>query len=82
MKNEFDANGDDVFSFSINIMHYLVSVVVCCWRSRLFLGTCEPVFPVILEFPHYAVSVISFTPISLGLTCMLRVFLYRNGAME
>ena len=43
---------------------------------------CEPVFPVILEFPHPAFNVVGFTPISLGLTCMLRVCLYRKGAME
>ena len=47
-----------------------------------FLVMCEPVFPVILEFPHPALSVVGFTPISLGLTCMLRVCLYRKGAME
>ena len=41
-----------------------------------------PVFPVFLEFPHPAISVVGFTPISLGLTCMLRVCLYRKGAME
>ena len=35
-----------------------------------------------LEFPHPALSVVSFTPISLGLTCMLRVSLYRKRTME
>ena len=39
-------------------------------------------FRVILEFPHHAVSVVGFTPILLGLTCMLRVCVYREGAME
>ena len=43
---------------------------------------CEPVFPVILEIPYCAVSVVGFTRISLGLTCMLRVYLYRKRAME
>ena len=42
----------------------------------------EPVFPVILEFPHCAVSVVGFTPIPLGLTCMLRVCLFRRVGME
>ena len=44
--------------------------------------TSEHVFPVILEFPHRAVSVAGFTPIPLGLTYMLRVCLYGKGAME
>ena len=35
-----------------------VEGVCCCWRSRLFLVTCEPVLPVILVFPHRAVSAV------------------------
>ena len=43
--------------------------------------TREPVFPVILEFQHPAINVVGFAPISLGLSCMLRVSLYRKGAI-
>ena len=46
------------------------------------LVTCESAFPVILEFQHRAVIVVSSTPILLGLTCMLRVCPYRKGARE
>ena len=43
---------------------------------------CEPVSPVILKIPHPALSMVSCTPILLGLKCMLRVCLYRKGTME
>ena len=42
----------------------------------------EPVLPDNLVFPHRTVSTVSFTPVLLGLTCMLRVCLYRKGAMN
>ena len=67
---------------SIGFLVLLVCQVVVVSVPNEFLVTSEPVFPVILEFPHQAVSVFGFTPILLGLTCMLTVCLYRKGAME
>ena len=47
-----------------------------------FWSRMSPFFLVILEFPHRAISVVGFTPISLGLTFTLRVCVHREGAME
>ena len=57
-------------------------VVVVGSVPDYFWSRVTPLFQLSFEFPLRAVSTVSFTPILLGLKCMLRVCMYRKGAIE